>query len=92
VKQVFGNILQIHSVNSVLLESLLKRQKQDHIVTSIGDIFFNVVRHFVAYIEYGANQVFGKHHLEQEIARNQRLKEFLEVSPLKPNDTLLTHY
>ncbi|KAI8824483.1 CNH domain-containing protein [Fimicolochytrium jonesii] len=84
ISSVFLNISELHEINSQLLQKLLERQKANHIVDKIGDIFLATVPSFQAYVRYGAQQVFAKHILDQERATNPEFAKFLQECERDP--------
>lgn len=78
VADLFLNIPNLHTINSKLLRKLISRQKENHVVDKLGDIFVNIVDEFYPYVEYGAKQVFAKNLLEEEKANNPALIKFLK--------------
>ncbi|KAI8897331.1 CNH domain-containing protein [Globomyces pollinis-pini] len=84
VNEVFSNINAICSVNEKLLQKLLVRQRQSTVVSNVGDIFIEMAKEFVPYIEYGTNQFHAKIVLNDERNRNTELTKFIqEVERLK---------
>lgn len=79
VTQVFWNVLEIHSVNVRLADLLNKRQKQSHVVHQIGDIFLEMVPHFLPFVKYGAHQLYGKYEFEKEKGSNPAFAKFVDV-------------
>jgi hypothetical protein len=84
IKEVFSNIEELHKVNSKLLQKLLLRQKEAHIVDKIGDIFANITHEIYPYVQYGAQQVFGKSILDDEKLINPELVKFLKETEKNP--------
>lgn len=78
IRTVFGNCLEVLKVNSGLAEALNARQKEGHVVQSIGDIFLQHVPRFDPFIRYGANQLYGKYEFEKEKASNPAFAKFVE--------------
>lgn len=78
IRTVFGNCLEVLKVNSGLCESLNIRQKENHVVQSVGDIFLQHVTRFDPFIKYGANQLYGKYEFEKEKASNAGFAQFVE--------------
>ncbi|KAL1860088.1 RHO1 GDP-GTP exchange protein 2 [Paecilomyces lecythidis] len=78
IRTVFGNCLEVLKVNSGLCESLNSRQKESHVVKTIGDIFLQHVPRFDPFIKYGANQLYGKYEFEKEKASNPAFARFVE--------------
>lgn len=78
IRTVFGNCLEVLKVNSSLCEALNARQKEDHVVRSVGDIFLQHVPRFDPFIKYGANQLYGKYEFEKEKASNPAFARFVE--------------
>lgn len=78
IRTVFGNCLEVLKVNSGLCESLNIRQKESHVVKTVGDIFLQHVTRFDPFIKYGANQLYGKYEFEKEKASNPAFAQFVE--------------
>jgi len=78
IRTVFGNVLEVHSVNSRLAEALTRRQQQSPVVHNIGDIFREFVRQFDPFIKYGSNQLYGKFEFEKEKSSNPAFARFVE--------------
>jgi len=70
IRTVFGNILDVHNVNSRLAEALTRRQQSSAVVYRVGDIFLEFVPKFEPFIRYGANQLWGKYEFEKEKSAN----------------------
>ncbi|KMP03929.1 Rho1 guanine nucleotide exchange factor 1 [Coccidioides immitis RMSCC 2394] len=71
IRTVFGNVLEVLSVNSRFSEALNARQKESHVVHSY-------VPRFDPFIKYGANQLYGKYEFEKERASNPAFAKFVE--------------
>jgi hypothetical protein len=78
VRTVFGNCLEVLAVNSKFAEDLSKRQKEQHVVYNIGDIFNAYVPKFDPFIKYGANQMYGKYEFEKEKGSNPAFSRFVD--------------
>lgn len=78
IRTVFGNCLEVLKVNSGLCESLNMRQKESHVVYTVGDIFLQHVPFFDPFIKYGSNQLYGKYEFEKEKASNPGFAQFVE--------------
>ncbi|KAL7269219.1 RHO1 GDP-GTP exchange protein 2 [Rhizina undulata] len=78
IRTVFGNVLEVHSVNSRFAEALTRRQEQSPVVNNIGDIFLEYVPLFEPFIKYGSNQLYGKSEFEKEKALNPAFARFVE--------------
>jgi len=78
IRTVFGNVLEVHSVNVKLAEALTRRQQQSHVVHNIGDIFLEYVPLFEPFIKYGSNQLYGKFEFEKEKSSNPAFAKFVE--------------
>lgn len=89
VHQVFWNVQDVLSVNHVLAERLTKRQKQQPVVQSIGDIFLECVPHFEPFVTYGAHQLFGKYEFEKEKGANPAFQKFVDETERKPESDKL---
>lgn len=79
VQQVFWNVTEIHAVNIRMAESLTRRQKQQPIVNSIGDILLKFIPDFAPFVKYGAHQLYGKYEFEKEKQSNPAFLKFVEV-------------
>lgn len=84
VQQVFWNVTDIHAVNIKLAESLTRRQKQQPIVQSIGDILLKYIPDFAPFVKYGAHQLYGKYEFEKEKQSKPAFTKFVEVSWARP--------
>ncbi|KAL1971027.1 hypothetical protein VTN77DRAFT_2861 [Rasamsonia byssochlamydoides] len=78
IRTVFGNCLEVLKVNTGLCEALNARQKESHVVKTVGDIFLQHVPKFDPFIKYGANQLYGKYEFEKEKASNPAFARFVE--------------
>ncbi|KAI1626743.1 rho guanine nucleotide exchange factor 4 [Exophiala viscosa] len=78
VRTVFGNCLEVLAVNGKFAEELSKRQKEQHVVHSIGDVFLKWVPQFDPFIKYGANQMYGKYEFEREKGANPAFSRFVD--------------
>ncbi|KAL4895464.1 Rho guanyl nucleotide exchange factor [Aspergillus ambiguus] len=78
IRTVFGNCLEVLKVNSALAEALNARQKESHVVRTIGDIFLQHAPRFDPFIKYGANQLYGKYEFEKEKSSNPAFAKFVE--------------
>lgn len=78
IRTVFGNCLDVLAVNGGLAEALNARQKESHVVKTVGDIFLQHVPRFDPFIKYGANQLYGKYEFEKEKASNPDFARFVE--------------
>lgn len=89
VRTVFSNCQEVYMVNSRLAESLTRRQQKEPVVRNVGDIFLEFVPHFVPFIKYGANQLFGKYEFEHEKRTNAAFSKFVdEVERMKESRKL----
>lgn len=79
VQEVFWNIADIEKVNSQLAQALIARQKEQAIVTNIGDIMLEYMCEFHPFVAYGAHQIIGKFYFELEKKRNPQFAQFVEV-------------
>ncbi|CAG8443677.1 6433_t:CDS:10 [Acaulospora morrowiae] len=89
VKDVFGNILEILSVNSKLADALEKRQSSYAIVGQIGDIFLEYVPMFKPFIQYGSHQLWGKYEFEKEKNSNPAFAKFVDETERLPESRKL---
>ena len=78
IRTVFGNCLEVLKVNSGLCEALNVRQKESHVVETVGDIFLQHAPRFDPFIRYGANQLYGRYEFEKEKASNPTFARFVE--------------
>lgn len=78
IRTVFGNCLEVLKINSGLCEALNSRQKESHVVQTVGDIFLEHVPFFDPFIKYGSNQLYGKYEFEKEKASNPGFARFVE--------------
>ncbi|KAL3492706.1 putative Rho guanyl nucleotide exchange factor [Aspergillus germanicus] len=78
IRTVFGNCLDVLKVNGALSEALNVRQKESHVVRSVGDIFCQHVPRFDPFIKYGANQLYGRYEFEKEKSSNPAFAKFVE--------------
>lgn len=62
--------MDIHAVNVRLAEALTRRQQSSAVVHRIGDIFLEFFPNFEPFIQYGANQLWGKYEFEKEKSSN----------------------
>ncbi|KAL1609724.1 RHO1 GDP-GTP exchange protein 2 [Nothophoma quercina] len=89
VRTVFSNCQEVYMVNSRLAESLTRRQQNAPVVKNVGDIFLEYVPHFIPFIKYGANQLFGKYEFEHEKRTNAAFSKFVdEVERMKESRKL----
>ncbi|KAE8254194.1 hypothetical protein A4X13_0g3505 [Tilletia indica] len=89
VEQVFWNVLQVHAVNSKLAEQLSKRQKQQDVVETIGDIFIDIVPNFQPFVKYGAHQLYAKYEFEKEKTANLAFSKFVDETERLPESRKL---
>lgn len=78
IRTVFGNCLDVLKVNGALSEALNTRQKESHVVKTVGDIFLQHVPRFDPFIKYGANQLYGRYEFEKEKSSNPGFAKFVE--------------
>jgi hypothetical protein len=78
VRTVFGNCLEVLAVNGKFADELSKRQKEQHVVYSIGDVFLKWAPQFDPFIKYGANQMYGKYEFEKEKGANPAFSRFVD--------------
>ena len=78
VRTVFGNCQEVLGVNSKFADELSKRQKEQHVVHNIGDVFLRWVPQFDPFIKYGANQMYGKYEFEKEKSINLAFARFVD--------------
>jgi hypothetical protein len=83
VKQVFWNVTDVHDVNIRLAEALTRRQKQQPVVTSVGDLLLKVIPDFEPFVKYGAHQLYGKYEFEKEKGSNPAFAKFVEVRGMR---------
>jgi hypothetical protein len=75
---------EVLAVNQPLAERLTKRQKQQPVVSTIGDLFMERVGHFEPFVTYGAHQLFGKYEFEKEKGANPAFQKFVDVRHTPP--------
>jgi RHO1 GDP-GTP exchange protein 1/2 len=78
VRTVFSNVLDVLAVNSKFAEALSARQKESPVVKNIGDVFLLWVPKFDPFINYGANQMYGKCEFEREKGHNPAFSRFVD--------------
>jgi len=78
VRTVFSNCHDVYSVNSRLAEALTLRQQKSPIVEGVGDILLEFIPQFSPFIQYGANQLFGKMEFENEKRNNPAFQQFVD--------------
>lgn len=78
VRTVFGNCLEVLAVNAKFADELSKRQKEQHVVYNVGDVFLKWVVLFDPFIKYGANQMYGKYEYEKEKGINTAFSRFVD--------------
>ncbi|KAJ3098870.1 RHO1 GDP-GTP exchange protein 2 [Phlyctochytrium planicorne] len=83
IKTVFANSSEILAVNSKLLQKLLLRQKETHIVEKIGDIFINISKEFHIYAPYCGNREYSRNEIAVEKIQNPRFRDFLTKTVTK---------
>ncbi|PVH99143.1 Rho1 guanine nucleotide exchange factor 1 [Periconia macrospinosa] len=89
VRTVFSNCQEVYMINSRLADHLTRRQQQSPVVYAIGDVFNEYVPHFKPFIQYGANQLFGKYEFEHEKRTNAQFAKFVdEVERMKESRKL----
>lgn len=89
VKQVFWNVTDVHDVNIRLAEALTRRQKQQPVVTSVGDLLLKVIPDFEPFVKYGAHQLYGKYEFEKEKGSNPAFAKFVETTERLPESRKL---
>ncbi|KAI9323223.1 CNH domain-containing protein [Dichotomocladium elegans] len=89
VQEVFWNIADIEKINAQLSRTLNERQKDEQLVSTIGDILVEFVGDFDPFVAYGAHQVIGKSTFELEKKRNPRFAEFVEETERRPESRRL---
>jgi RHO1 GDP-GTP exchange protein 1/2 len=75
---VFGNILDVHNINSRLADALTRRQQSSAVVHHVGDIFLEWIPKFDPFIRYGANQLWGKYEFERERSANPTFARWVD--------------
>ncbi|KPI42571.1 Rho1 guanine nucleotide exchange factor 1 [Cyphellophora attinorum] len=78
VRTVFGNSQEVLAINSKFADELSKRQKEQHVVNHVGDVFLRWVPQFDPFIKYGANQMYGKYEFEREKSTNPAFSRFVD--------------
>jgi RHO1 GDP-GTP exchange protein 1/2 len=84
IKEIFSNMQELYNINSKFLKKLQSRQKEAYVVEKIGDIFANVTNELYPYIEYGAQQIYGKVLLDEERSTNVEFAKFLKETERMP--------
>ncbi|KAJ3137614.1 RHO1 GDP-GTP exchange protein 2, partial [Irineochytrium annulatum] len=77
MRKIFLNSAELLTVNAKLLQKLLQRQQEAHIVDKIGDIFVNIASEFFVYVDYCGNREYSRHDIALERSQNPKFKEFL---------------
>ena len=78
VRTVFSNCTEVHAVNSRLADALTRRQQENPVVRSVGDIFLDFVPRFEPFIKYGAAQLWAKYEFEKERSANAPFQRFVD--------------
>ncbi|ORY23180.1 hypothetical protein BCR33DRAFT_728175 [Rhizoclosmatium globosum] len=76
-KIVFCNAHDLLAVNTKLFAKLQARQKEQHIVEKIGDIFLSCAADLSCYIEYCGNREYSRNDIALEKSQNPKFREFL---------------
>ncbi|OUM68300.1 hypothetical protein PIROE2DRAFT_65929 [Piromyces sp. E2] len=84
IGKAFINIPQLYLINHRFYQLLCARQKQEPVVSRVGDIFLACINDFEHYIEYGFKQIFGKYIVETENLKNPTFKDFLKQCERHP--------
>ncbi|GMM36580.1 Rho family guanine nucleotide exchange factor [Saccharomycopsis crataegensis] len=89
IRKVFGGINEILMINNKMAEELTARQKQQPVVSQIGDIFINFIPRFHPFVKYAANRIFGKYEFERQKQTNPAFSKFVaETERLKESRRL----
>ena len=78
IRVVFSNFTEILGNNAKFAEALTRRQQESPVVSTVGDIFLAYVPRFDPFINYGANQLFGKYEFERERSSNPSFSRFVD--------------
>ncbi|CAG8443691.1 6434_t:CDS:10 [Acaulospora morrowiae] len=85
IQAVFFNVFKIRAHNQKMLERLRKRQKENYVVQSIGDIFCDSSMEFGNdYVDYNGHFPIADHAIKTMKMRNPEFKRFLEDCSRKP--------
>lgn len=83
IQTVFFNVFKIRAHNQKMLERLQKRQKENYVVESIGDIFCDSAMEFgTDYIDYNGHFPIADNSIKNAKQKNSEFKRFLEVIEL----------
>ncbi|RIB30027.1 CNH domain-containing protein [Gigaspora rosea] len=79
IQEIFFNVLKIRNHNRKMLELLQKRQKENPVVSIIGDIFLECALEFGNdYIDYNGHFPIADNHNKATKLKNPEYKRFLE--------------
>jgi hypothetical protein len=84
VRQVFWNIEEMTNLHRRLYTMLSARQKVDHDVEFIGDVFLEIAPQLQLFVQYGKHRIWGEHELEMEKSTNPRFVAFVEKVEQSP--------
>ncbi|OMJ26752.1 Rho1 guanine nucleotide exchange factor 1 [Smittium culicis] len=84
IQSVFRNLDELIQINSALLQDLEIRKNKSYICDNIGDIFLNHLDKFQSYVQYSSLQPLGKHILDNELAINSKLVEYIRLAERSP--------
>ncbi|KAL2918190.1 RHO1 GDP-GTP exchange protein 2 [Polyrhizophydium stewartii] len=79
INGVFLNIAELLRTNKALLLNLVSQQRNLVVSDGIGEAFLGQALSFEAYIDYGAKQPLAKALLDEEIAVNAKLSDYLDA-------------
>ncbi|KAI9319719.1 hypothetical protein BX666DRAFT_1853445 [Dichotomocladium elegans] len=89
VRDVFDNIRSICDGHVQFLAALQARQREQSIVTQIGDVMMEYVDYFDPFIQYSASRYKAKFVFEQERMKNSAFAEFVMVTMRHPSSQRL---
>ncbi|KAI9303732.1 CNH domain-containing protein [Cunninghamella echinulata] len=89
VQEVFWNMADIEKVNGALSQALTTLQKENYIVSSIGEVLMAHVTRFDPFVAYGAHQIIGKFKFELEKKRNPTFAQFVQTTERLPESRRL---
>ncbi|CAE6451711.1 unnamed protein product [Rhizoctonia solani] len=84
VRQVFWNIEEMTNLHRRLYTMLTARQKVDHDVEFIGDVFLEIAPQLQLFVQYGKHRIWGEHELEMEKSTNPTFVAFVEKVEQSP--------
>ncbi|KAI7868800.1 hypothetical protein BDF14DRAFT_1880777 [Spinellus fusiger] len=78
VRKVFSNILTIRDINAQLVTVMRTRQKEQPVISHIGDLLLEFIADFEPFIKYGTRQHEAKFELEHERIINPEFERFAQ--------------